>query len=312
MTLREQPQPAIMSSSNISYHGQIKDDAEVCWVSFPGAYASGWEALVGQHNADSVACVFLTTPEDGFGKHADDPKNPGQCYCSRIYGRRDHRQFGYLQVFDPTDTERRQQLKEIARVTKAVLISSDATEEAKAEAERQAVEQWRKCGCVASWGCQWFHRWLHRVREAVSKGQKLKAVFFPGQVGEGIPSMDQLRDPGFNPWDGVGCGGSQKAELATLHEEGWSFEGVDVTQFLQESFNPESIVDALSPEGSWKRSIVVEQLKPLKPDKGLPGLPQIHWRVRCHDGHGFVSSQLRHTTVAVDSFRTLLGRGPRI
>ena len=65
MKLKEQP--AISTSSNISYKGCIKDNADVCWVSFPGAYASGWDALVGQRNADSVACVFLATPEDGTG-----------------------------------------------------------------------------------------------------------------------------------------------------------------------------------------------------------------------------------------------------
>jgi hypothetical protein len=34
----------------------------------------------------------------------------------------------------------------------------------------------------ASWGCQWFHVWKEKVSAAVALKQRLKVVFFPGQV----------------------------------------------------------------------------------------------------------------------------------
>lgn len=59
------------------------------------------------------------------------------------------------------------------------------------------------------------HRiWLQKVEEAVRKGQTLRVVFFPGQCGEGTVSMGEL--PKADLWDGIGCGGSQKCEIATL------------------------------------------------------------------------------------------------
>ena len=282
----------------------------------------------------------------GLGRHTQDPKNPDKCYCSRIYGQRDYRTFGYIREVRPEYSQKRIQDEErIAAWTNAVVLRTDATVEKKQDIENQAEMRWLSSGCVAAWGCEWFSKWFQKVKEAVDRGQQLKAVFFPGQVGEGIPSMEQLCDRDFDPWNGVGCGGSQKAELATLRQQGWSFEGVDVTQFLRDSFQPEDMVDALC-EGSWKRCRLVRQLP-----HGVPDLPlwtrctihslgtdchrigasirepllghrmlcnstnrsEICWSVRCLEtGNHFEASQLRHTTVAVTSLRTLLSRGPRL
>ena len=61
-----------------------------CIVSFPGKYATGWDALTSEktHGQRSVACVFLQTPEEGLGKHCPDPDADelGKCYCSKLYG----------------------------------------------------------------------------------------------------------------------------------------------------------------------------------------------------------------------------------
>ena len=50
-----------------SYMGNIKPDAKVCRVSFPGKFQAGWESLIHDHNEDSVACVFLTIQRAGLG-----------------------------------------------------------------------------------------------------------------------------------------------------------------------------------------------------------------------------------------------------
>ena len=67
----------------------------------------------------------------------------------------------------------------------AVPIRQDATDVEKEEATKKAVEQWEKMGRTASWGCEWYKRWFELVCAAVEKKQRLKAVFFPGQVGAG-------------------------------------------------------------------------------------------------------------------------------
>ena len=65
----------------------------------------------------------------------------------------------------------------------AVPIRQDATDEEKEEATKKAVEQWERMGRRASWGCAWYKRWFNLVCTAVEKKQRLKAVFFPRQVG---------------------------------------------------------------------------------------------------------------------------------
>ena len=65
----------------------------------------------------------------------------------------------------------------------AVPIRQDATDEEKEEATKRAEEQWEKMGRTASWGCAWYKRWFDLACTAVEKKQRLKAVFFPRQVG---------------------------------------------------------------------------------------------------------------------------------
>merc|ERR1712039_375498 len=52
----------------------------------PGKYAKEWDDLV-DDTALCTACVFLTNPAAGLGKHAEDPDRPGKCFCSFIYGK---------------------------------------------------------------------------------------------------------------------------------------------------------------------------------------------------------------------------------
>ena len=68
-------------------------EAPACYVSFPGKYAAGWDALIKEQHDLSVACVFLCTPEDGLGQHSSSPD--GRCYCHQIYGEREYKTFGY-------------------------------------------------------------------------------------------------------------------------------------------------------------------------------------------------------------------------
>eukprot|EP00439_Symbiodinium_sp_Y106_P019642 s3821_g2.t1 len=178
------------------------DDAEVCWISFPGKYKGGWDALTAQ-TTDSVACVFLCTPEDGEGRHYPDPDNKALCLCHRIYGQ------------------------------------------------------------SKPWGCYWYKRWKDNVQRAVEQEQRLKAVFFAGQVGRGKVSMKDL--PTVDLWDGIGLGGSQKAELATADEEGWEYEEVDVATVLLGAFPEGAAVDAWCDAAKvWRRGTVAKFKKEVR------------------------------------------------
>ncbi|CAE7828906.1 unnamed protein product, partial [Symbiodinium sp. KB8] len=46
LSLKEEAAIAESTEIDPSYHGHIRDDARTCWISFPGRYAAGWEALV--------------------------------------------------------------------------------------------------------------------------------------------------------------------------------------------------------------------------------------------------------------------------
>ena len=99
LTLKNRP-AILEDTSDVSYHGRIRSDAAECVVSFPGKFASGWDALIEERYEQSVACVFLCRPEDGLGQHSTNPEAPPgasvRCYCPTIYGERDFKEFGYL------------------------------------------------------------------------------------------------------------------------------------------------------------------------------------------------------------------------
>ena len=237
--------PAILEdTSDRSYKGKIRSDATECVVSFPGKFASGWDALIDERYEQSVACVFLCTPEDGLGEHSTDPEAPPEarvtCYCPTIYGQRPFKQFGYLHVLPKgCDSEEEQRARQKAEWTNTVVVREDASPLEMREARREAEEAWERSGRTASWGCRWFEVWKEQVHEAVRRGQTLKVVYFPGQVGMGRVGWSDLSQLDVDPWDGVGCGGSQKCEIAYLNKmrdqnpgKGWEYLGVDVIIYL--------------------------------------------------------------------------------
>ncbi|CAE7377564.1 unnamed protein product, partial [Symbiodinium microadriaticum] len=192
----------------------------------------------------------------------------------------------------------------------AVPIRQDATDEEKEEATKKAVEQWERMGRRASWGCAWYKRWFNLVCTAVEKKQRLKAVFFPRQVGYGVPLMEDLSNCEVDLWDGFGCGGSQKAELATANlmqkqHSGWHYEEVDVTAFLKDEFPPGAQVDALhetEADARWRRGIVVKQTDKVTKAESGEESTEFVWQIKSDDDSGemFEASQVRHLNVAVE------------
>ena len=258
--------PAILENTgDITYKGNIRSGATECVVSFPGKFASGWDALIEEHHEQSVACVFLCTPEDGLGEHSPNPEAPSEtCYCRTIYGERSFTEFGYLQRLPKEcSQEDEERARQKAKHTKTVVVREDADPQEMLKAERQAEEAWERSGRTASWGCRWFEVWKEKVHEAVGRGQTLKVVFFPGQVGMGRVAWNDLSHPDVDPWDGVGCGGSQKCEIAYLNKmrdqspgKGWEYIGVDVIIYLKEEFKPGNFVLARDCD-QWRRGTLL-------------------------------------------------------
>ncbi len=285
--------PAILeATSDVSYPGKIRSDATECVVSFPGKFASGWDALIEDRYEQSVACVFLCTPEDGLGEHSINPKAPPEasvrCYCPTIYGERSFQDFGYLKTLPKgCDNEEEKRAIEKAKDTKTVVVRADAHPEERLAAERQAKEAWEESGRTASWGCAWFKAWKQKVHEAVDKGQTLKVVYFPGQVGQGKLSWNELSKTYVDPWDGVGCGGSQKCEIAYLDMmrnenpgTGWDYDGVDVINFLKKEFKPGNMVLARD-GGRWRKGILESWPKLTERQSTKSGKVKREWTTWC-------------------------------
>ncbi|CAL1151546.1 unnamed protein product [Cladocopium goreaui] len=252
--------PFILERSEYeTYRGHIREGAEECYVSFPGRYVSGWDALTSERQNYSVACLFLCTPEDGLGQHYREEAS-GPCLCHTIYGERSF--FSYLLVLPGTLTDDEvTRRREIAKHVKAVVIREDATPEARQLAEEEARKTWNENGRVASWGCQGFQDWKENVEEAVKLKQRLKVVFFPGQVGQGKVAWEDLRHE-LDLWDDIGCEGDQKCEIAYLDKmwkekgDDWAYDSVDVTDFLKDEFKVGGDVDAFDGQQWWNGTLL--------------------------------------------------------
>ena len=288
-----------------SYLGKIEPDAKVCWVSFPGKFEGGWESLISTHHKDSVACVFLDDPQHGLGKHHfPDPNDPDRCRCAEIYGPRDEETFKYLkEVKEPCTEEEQAKLTARAKAMNVHIVFGEATEDDK----KKAKELWRRHQKRAPWGCQWFEDWFQRVQSAVARNQRLKVVYFPGEVGRGKVAWKEL--PFADLWDGKGCGGSQKAEIAKLDEMRraqpsgkWDYDQVDVTRFLAKQFEVGQVVDAMDPK---KRNIKAKILR-------VPGHEdpdEIKWEVKCVKTEKvFETNRVRYRTETFEKLLEALGQ----
>ena len=116
--------------------------------------------------------------------------------------------------------------------------------------------------------------------------------------------------PKVDLWDGIGCGGSQKGEIAKLDEMRrtdrsgrWEYDEVDVTEFLAGQFKPGHIVDAFDPEQNG--FVTAELLQTSVPDAtNHLDDHDMKWQVMCKEnGKQFETNRLRHAT---DFFEKLL------
>ena len=140
------------------------------------------------------------------------------------------------------------------------------------------------------------------MHEAVEKKQTLRVVFFPGQKGQGKLMLRELKYRDL--WDGVGCGGSQKCEIAYVehmraeHGSAWDYEEIDVTRFLEKEFPVHSMVDAK--HGNRWRTGVLLMTVPSFDDDVVTRSAELKWIVQCEETQQiFVSRHIRHATEAI-------------
>ena len=243
-----------------------------------------------------MACVFINSGEDGLGEHYSEGGN-GQCMCHTIYGERDYRTLGYLKTLPRECTDVELQLeREKAQCTGTVVIREGATEEARNLAEKEAEFAWFSNKKRASWGCKWFEKWQEQVARAVLFKQRLKVVFFPAELGQGILPWEDLCNENVNLWNGIGCGGSQKCEIAFLERkkqeagDAWAYDCVDVAHFLKDEFKVGAKVDAFDGQKWWK-SILLSVPKTVPKD---PKDAYAKWVVQSHHGDIFATDRVRH------------------
>ncbi|CAE7795115.1 unnamed protein product [Symbiodinium sp. CCMP2592] len=236
---------------------------------------AGWDALTEQ-TRDSVACVFLCKPEDGLSLSAQIlfPQQSAFVASSKDWALGPLFVGGFGRHCPDPDNE-------------------------------TFCLCYKIYGQSKPWGCYWYKRWKENVQRAVEQKQRLKAVFFAGQVGMGKVDMADL--PMVDLWNGIGLGGSQKAELATADEEGWQYDEVDVSTLLEAAFPKGAEVDAWCDDAkSWRRGRIEKFRKDLSKD----GQKQVCWTVRCETGDAI---DTYHVMDAVMSMRRVLDcLGPRL
>lgn len=112
-------------------------------------------------------------------------------------------------------------------------------------------------------------------------------------------------------WDDIGCGASQKAEIATLDlmkerepGSGWEYDEVDVAHFLQEQFHIGTLVDAWYEDArAWRRGTLLDKPKWITKDPA-----ETKWRVKAKDGESFESQHVRHVSDSVQKLLQSIGR----
>lgn len=188
--------PAASLTDERTFMGKIMPGAQRCWALFPDKYGTAREALsLVNLLGDSVANVFLCDAQSGLGEHKIDPEGDGKkCYCSRIYGERPkdfYKKFGYVlyiqnKYSDFSDLAR-SKLEQKAKAMDAELVFEDDDSSSRAQKEKRARENfaYKRPQNSAAVGtiCG------SSVREAVQRGQRLKVVFFPGEVMRGTVDM---------------------------------------------------------------------------------------------------------------------------
>ena len=181
---------AFLASQRISFPGKIHKDASDCIVSFPGKYGKQWDDAVSrvtERSDCSMACVFLTEKESGLGEHADNPEEPGECWCKALYGQMPAQ--AYLNVLDlsqevlsPEDVAIRD--ADAAALGQILIVKHQQMTNFQWQIEFSRAFKDAEDRCQANlgrapWGCRWFEEWRKNVEQSAQSGQTLHVSWYP-------------------------------------------------------------------------------------------------------------------------------------
>ena len=121
-------------------------------------------------------------------------------------------------------------------------------------------------------------------------------MFFPGQVGQGKVQWKDL--PQEDLWNGVGCGGSQKSEIAYLDQQpNCHYSEIDAIHFLRGEFPwGKEVVAWDDRDEIWKRGKIKNPPQaPKSPKKKSKSEQTPQFLVECSkSGNIFATHQVRH------------------
>ena len=241
------------ASKRVAFPGHINQKAAKCIVSFPGKYSELWDEAVSSvttqaettgKGAWSLACVFLTDAASGLGQHAENPDEPGKCWCHNLYGRVPASTYLSVVEVEPGQIDspaNRQMLafkrRDAQAMGQLLVVKSDQSD---IEWQKQLVEATNKAEDLCSgkdgrapWGCQWFQEWKQNLDLAVDLKQELHVFYFEGRKGQGKLAWKKLSDDSAKARarQHSGLGASQTAEVAYLERMGFSYVEHDIRDF---------------------------------------------------------------------------------
>ena len=241
------------ASKRVAFPGHINQKAAKCIVSFPGKYSELWDEAVSSvttqaettgKGAWSLACVFLTDAASGLGQHAENPEEPGKCWCHSLYGRVPASTYLSVAEVEPGQIDSPANRKMLAfkrrdaeAMGQLLVIKSDQSD---IDWQKQLVEATKKAEdlCAAKdgrapWGCQWFQEWKQNLDLAVDLKQELHVFYFEGRKGQGKLAWKQLPDDAAKERarQHSGLGASQTAEVAYLEKMGFRYVEHDIRDF---------------------------------------------------------------------------------
>ncbi|CAK9058610.1 unnamed protein product [Durusdinium trenchii] len=320
-TVKERPS-VLRNMEETTFLGRFKAGAKKCFVSYPGKFKGGWQILVrddGEYSDQSAACVYCCKRKDGLGVHVPDPLNPAApCYCWRICGKgnptnRNFHTFGYLfEVGPPYDDEKHMKnAEETAKAMNAILVRKDASPEEYRKAVEDAKRAWSEHGERPAWGCFWYDVWYKNTEKGVKAGQTPVVVYYPGMLGMGKATMEDLSNPDVSLWDSDssnrGLGGSQKMEVATMDAMNWPYEEMDFMEFIHRSLQiGEKVLAWNEGKRQWTRGVIASKRELEPQDKEDVSFK---WAVQCQESEDcFETSRIRPDNGEMDELEEKLIR----
>ena len=142
-------------------------------------------------------------------------------------------------------------------------------------------------------------------------GQTPVVVYYPGMLGMGKVTMEDLSNPDVSLWDSDssnrGLGGSQKMEVATMDAMNWPYEEMDFMEFIHRSLQiGEKVLAWNEGKRQWTRGVIASKRELEPQDKEDVSFK---WAVQCQESEDcFETSRIRPDNGEMDELEEKLIR----